>query len=256
MKATSLYPIPPRHVLWGQTVALQPQGPIPGGGPPLVNQQVLLQTETYQEGVDWHVELSPASMPATGELVVTLTTSLGQAQWQQSFTLASTKVRTIHVFSRYVQLTAAWTGYTTGSATPIVVTAGCSVGGARDVPLSGNVQQYEGSNSNAGETAIAAGALPGGGFLSAYQASMTTMTGDAVAFVLFFDGPGPPAPGEKPIWRTPAFTAADQWFAFDDEQDPEVGFSSGLCWALSSTANVYTASSGSGVAAVDCKVGQ
>ena len=251
-----LYRIPPDHVLWGQTIPVQAQVSFTGLPPKNVPQTTILQTEPYREAVDFHITIAPQSVPSSGQLYVTVTENLGQAAISRSYLVTSTKARTVHVNSRYVQVTAAWIGAAAAGVVNFMI--GCSVGGVRDVPLSGAVQQwYLGSGQTDGEAVVPIDALPQGMALSAYQILVNTMSGDAQMYVLFFDASTALVSGTTgPVWRSPALTAALQWIAFDDQEDPQVLFSTGIQWAASSTANVFTTPTGSPILTVDCKVAQ
>lgn len=251
-----LYHLPPNHVLWGQTIGVQAQVSFSGLPPKNVPQTTILQTEPYREAVDFHIEIAPQSVPTSGQLWVTITESLGQTQVPRSYLVTSTKPRIVHVNSRFVQVTAAWIG--AAAAGTIYFAVGCGVGGVRDPALAEAVQQWRlGTAQTAGEAVVPIGQLPGGMSLSAYQMSVLTMSGDAQMYVLFFDASTTLVSGTTaPVWRTPPFTAANQWLAFDDQEDPQVQFSTGIQWACSSTPNVYTTPTGSPVMVVDCKVAQ
>jgi hypothetical protein len=216
----------------------------------------LLQTESYTEAVDWHVEISASATTTgvfgNGVICVFVTTSQGQVQQTRAYFIKTTNPRVIHVNSRYLQISASWFSYNTGSKGPIQMQVSAGVGGLVDRPLSSTLPVWViGSASGASETptsGIALGSI--GGQLQAFTASIVTMTGDAVCFLQFFDATAAPSLGDHPIWVSPPFTAAN------DSREPQIAFSNGVTWALSSTPATFTASTGSGVAMVNCKIGQ
>jgi hypothetical protein len=268
---SALYPIPPVHRIWSATVLIPALSNGAPGGSSLNGAQptMVLQTESYAEAVDWHVEVQ-AFIPSTtfegspGVLYIILQYQQGQTQLTKSYQVRGTAPRVIHVHSRDVRVSAVWLGATTNplpASQPVTVS--CGVGGVNDPPLAQRLQQWVhdgGGGSSATGVISTEPALFGavqGGYLTAATIILTAMTGDPVCYLMFFDSAGPtPTGSQLPILVSPPLTGANQWVAFNDEADPQVMFSAGLIWALSSTPNNYTASSGSGTAQVDVKICQ
>jgi hypothetical protein len=257
----SLYKLPEGygHQLWGASVPLAHSTSTLASA----SWTTVVYTDSYDEAVDWHVELSlSTNFPITnGVVVAQINYSLGPTQFIKYVVLSGPGMsgvspRHIHIQGRYVQVSVAWISYFSGTVNNITVNGGAHVGGIADSSVDKYGAQWV-LNSGTGTKVV----TQGPGKLMAWQATMTSMTGDSQAYLQFFDGI--PGSGGVVIWSSPPFTAAGQWYSFSDESGPTLCFSTqdnsggtlGLQWALSSTAATYSASTGSGNMTVWTKVG-
>ncbi len=208
----------------------------------------LVYTPEFAVPVDWELVLQPASLPSGGVLQFRVTFTLGAASFtKKPVTLTSTMAMRYHVTGRRVQVDISNTA-TSGPAITMTAGVGRSV---VDSPRDWYMAWWSSTGVN-----ISTALDTGPGVLMAYQALMTAMTGDAQAYLVFLDAPATgPTASQTALWATPAFTAAPQWASFADTDDARLVYQNGLWAALSSTPNVYTASTGTGAVTLSTKVG-
>lgn len=98
--------------------------------------------------------------------------------------------------------------------------------------------------------------VPSSGALLYAQGSVTNVPeGDTEYWVMFFDEDTLPTAGDSPILAVGPYIE-DQPFSIDYADRPILFYGTGLSWALSTTANVYTAASSGATARVDVGIGQ
>lgn len=229
----------------GKTVTLPPTGGITHASQPS-SWSTVIYTPEYPIPIDWDIVLQAVQPPTGGGILFRVTYTLGMASFtKKPRALFTQMAQRFHVTGRRVQVDVVNLA-TSGPAIDVSGAVGRSVvASPRDWYLS----QWVPSNAGA--------ALDTGpGVLMAYQALLTTMTGDAQAYVSFYDTAGTaPSDSQPSLWDSPAFTDAPEWASFTDLDDPRLVYSNGLYVALTSTPGIYTASSGAGAATVQTKIG-
>ena len=229
------------------------------------------------EGTDWELHLQVTNLPPIrggpgldgGQVFGTVTYTLGEATFFKSFLIQTDAPYRFKAIGRRVQLDIFWVG---SGPIPLDVVAGGCRAGFGSSPLDYYVPTWlVNTNSLAGESSNSID-VPGDwtpfisttlySILISWQAMLLSMptTGQAGAnacCLMFFDldNISKLITGIAPIWRSPPFTSANQWYSFDDGDCPQVRYVNGLVWALSSTFDTYTAVGTGSAAIVDVKLG-
>ena len=228
-----------------------------------VNATVIVRTPAVVLG---GVPLGGAGANAWGVYVTIRTTLGGAANFERSFLLPPGPNTIVRAFGRRVSVSAflvapfgatstTCTGAITiegvdplGELVPIWVPAGASpgpTGGAGSVlAASGNITPVSGSTQR--------------GYFLGCQGSLSGGTAAVNYWLMVFDrAPGTaPTVGDVPLVALgPLVGGAATPFAFDRSLRPSVRYASGLTWALSGAADVYSAPAGAPLARVDADYG-
>lgn len=270
----SLYPVGTPHAYWGTSTPVTATNT----NLSLLKWTSLLQTEAYQEAVDWQVVIQPltAGDVNAGLLVIRVISSWGPINVTKYFVMPgttnglagvfagfTTTAKRFHVNSRFVSVSAAWCFRTAGTAPPtMTVNAACTVGGKRDGETDWYLPTwFAGSGAGPVSSPLSVNewgvVYPQGGYLLGFEVDVTTMSSDALMYLLLIDqnaGQSGTTTGNV-IWSSPGFSAAGNWYSLDDQRSPSLAFQSGVTWALSSTSETYSASGGSPTVNVSLKIG-
>lgn len=257
-----------RTVMMGHSTTLQAN-----------NTATIFYATASEDATDWEVHLQvlnlqpptgPFFSSSAGAVYGTVTYTLGESTFTKYFAVQSDAPYRFKVVGRRVQVDISWVGNTEALPPPLQIISGGGRCGFGASPLDFYVPTWR-LRSILASTVLGID-IPGGWVpfitgalyttLISWQAMLLSMptTGQAGAnacCLMFFDvtSPADLITGSLPLWVSPPFTAANQWYSFDDGTCPQVRYVNGLMCALSSTFDKYTPVGTGASFRVDSKLG-